>query len=46
MQLEASAYTIDKTSGNYSNSLIDYLKGKNILSDISNEEDKWLINVT
>lgn len=46
MQLEASAYTVDKTTGNYSNSLIDYLKGKSIISDISGEEDKWLINVT
>ena len=46
MQLEASAYTVDKTTGNYSNSLIDYLKSKSIISDISGEEDKWLINVT
>ena len=46
MQLEASAYTVNKTTGNYSNSLIDYLKGKSIISDISGEEDKWLINVT
>lgn len=46
MQLEASAYTIDKTNGTYSNSLIDYLKSKSIISDISGEEDKWLINVT
>ena len=46
MQLEASAYTIDKTTGKYSNSLIDYLKSKSIISDISGEEDKWLINVT
>lgn len=46
MQLEASAYTVDKTTGKYSNSLIDYLKSKSIISDISGEEDKWLINVT
>ena len=46
MQLEASAYTVDKTTGKYSNSLIDYLKLKSIISDISGEEDKWLINVT
>ena len=46
MQLEASAYTVDKTTGKYSNSLIDYLKSKLIISDISGEEDKWLINVT
>ena len=46
MQLEASAYTVDKTTGNYSNSLIDYLKSKSIISDISGEEAKWLINVT
>lgn len=46
MQLEASAYTVDKTTGKYSNSLIDYLKSKSIISDISGEENKWLINVT
>ena len=46
MQLEASAYTVAKTTENYSNSLIDYLKSKSIISDISGEEDKWLINVT
>jgi len=46
IQLEASAYTIDKNTGVYSNSLIDYLKSKSIISDISGEEDKWLINVT
>ena len=46
MQLEASAYTVDKTTGTYSNSLIDYLKSKLIISDISGEEAKWLINVT
>ena len=46
MQLEASVYTVDKSTGKYSNSLIDYLKGKSIISDISGEEDKWLINVT
>ena len=46
LQLEASAYTVDKTTGKYSNSLIDYLKSKLIISDISGEEDKWLINVT
>ena len=46
LQLEASAYTIDKNTGVYSNSLIDYLKSKSIISDISGEEDKWLINVT
>ena len=46
MKFEVSAYTIDKNTGNYSNSLIDYLKGKNIISDISGEEDKWLINIT
>ena len=45
MQIEASAYTVDKTTGKYLNSLIDYLKEKSIISDIS-EEDKWLINVT
>lgn len=46
MQLEASVYTVDKTTGNYSNNLIDYLKSKSIISDISGEENKWLINVT
>ena len=46
MQLEASAYTVDKSTGKYSDSLIDYLKSKSIISDISGEEDKWLINVT
>ena len=46
MQLEAPAYTVDKTTGKYSNSLIDYLKSKSIISDISGEEDMWLINVT
>ena len=46
MQLEASAFTVDKTTGNYSNSLIDYLKSKSIISDILGEEDKWLINVS
>ena len=46
IQLEALAYTVDKNTGNYSNSLIDYLKGKSIISDISGEETKWLINVT
>ena len=46
MQLEANAYTIDKATGVYSNSLIDYLKGKYIISNIAGEEEKWLINVT
>ena len=46
MQLEASAYTVDKSTGKYSDSLINYLKSKSIISDISGEEDKWLINVT
>lgn len=46
MQLEASAYKVDKTTGTYSNSLIDYLKSKSIISNISGEEDKWLINIT
>ena len=46
MQLEASAYTVDRTAGVYSNSLIDYLKSKSIISDIPGEDEKWLINVT
>ena len=46
MQLEASAYNVDKSTGKYFNSLIDYLKSKSIISDISGEENKWLINVT
>ena len=46
MQLEASAYTVDKTTGKNSISLIDYLKSKSIISDISGEENKWVINVT
>lgn len=46
MQLEASAYTIYKTTEKYSNNLIDYLKSKSIILDISGEENKWLINVT
>ena len=46
MQLEANAYIIDKTTGTYSNTLIDYLKLKSIISDISGEENKWKIDVT
>ena len=46
MQLEASVYTVDKSTGKQSNSLIDYLKSKSIISDILGEENKWLINVT
>ena len=46
MQLETSAYIVDKNVGKYSNNLIDYLKEKSVISDISGEEDKWLINVT
>ena len=45
IQLEATAYRIDKATGKYSNSLIEYLKEKSIISDITGEEDKWLINV-
>ena len=37
MQLEASAYTVDKTTGKFSDSLIDYLKSKSIISDITGE---------
>ena len=47
MQLEANAYTIDKTTGTYSKTLIDYLKDeKSIISEIDGEENKWLIDVT
>ena len=46
MQLEANAYIIDKTTGTYSKTLIDFLKEKDIISDIIGEENKWLIDVT
>ena len=45
MQLEANAYTIDKTTGNTALSLIDFLKGKSIITEIADEEGKWQINV-
>lgn len=45
MQLEVSAYTVDKTSGNTTVTLIDFLKEKSIISEIAGEEGKWQINV-
>ena len=45
MQLEVSAYTVDKTSGNTTVTLIDFLKEKSIISEIAGKEGKWQINV-
>ena len=45
MQLEANAYTIDKTTASTSLTLIDFLKGKSIITTIDGEDGKWKIDV-
>ena len=45
MKIQASSYTVDTMAGEYTGTLIEYLEGKNIITEITGEEDKWKIGV-